>query len=279
MPEVELLGLTKNFGASRVVDALWLKVEAGEVVGLLGPNGAGKTTTLRMLAGLITPTSGSAKLCGVDVIFDPVTARRQLGFLTASTGLYDRLTVREILQTFGRLYGMEPALLASRIRALAAELDLGPTLDRRCGTLSSGEKQRASIARAVVHDPKVYVLDEPTAALDPLASSAILELVRSARLRKKAVLFSTHRMEEAEFLCDRLLFLRQGRAVAEGTAQQLRELSGQGTLTGAFLHFAGGAGRRAPRGAGTSARRAAAEAAQREARVRPRGSSARRRPR
>ena len=238
MSAVELTGLTKHYGATCVVDSISLRVEAGEVVGLLGPNGAGKTTTLRMLAGLISPTKGSAKLCGVDLAVDPLAARRHLGFLTASTGLYDRLSVREILTTFGQLQGMTASQLDGRIATLAQELELTPFIDRRCGTLSSGQKQRASIARAVVHDPTVYVLDEPTAALDPLASTAILELVRSARARKKAVLFSTHRMEEAEFLCDRLSFLRQGRVVAEGTAAELRQTSGQPTLTGAFLHFA-----------------------------------------
>ena len=238
MSAVELTGLTKHYGATCVVDSISLRVEAGEVVGLLGPNGAGKTTTLRMLAGLISPTKGSAKLCGVDLAVDPLAARRHLGFLTASTGLYDRLSVREILTTFGQLQGMTAGQLDGRIATLAQELELTAFIDRRCGTLSSGQKQRASIARAVVHDPTVYVLDEPTAALDPLASTAILELVRSARARKKAVLFSTHRMEEAEFLCDRLSFLRQGRVVAEGTAAELRQTSGQPTLTGAFLHFA-----------------------------------------
>ncbi len=121
---------------------------------------------------------------------------------------------------------------------MVQELDLGSFINRRCGTLSSGQKQRASIARAVVHDPAVYVLDEPTAALDPVASGAILDLVRRARDRRKAVLFSTHRMEEAEFLCDRLAFLTDGKVVFEGTADQMRHLSGQPTLTGAFLHFA-----------------------------------------
>lgn len=238
MAAVECEGLSKSFGGTRVVDAVSVQVEAGEVVGLLGPNGAGKTTTLRMLAGLITPTAGTAKLCGVDVRQQPLVARRHLGFLTASTGLYDRLTVREILQTFGKLYGLGEEALAVRVEVMVRELDLGSFVDKRCGALSSGQKQRASIARAVVHDPEVYVLDEPTAALDPVASSAILDLVRSARDRKKAVLFSTHRMEEAEFLCDRLAFLRAGKIVSEGTAEQLRAGSGQTTLTGAFLHFA-----------------------------------------
>ncbi len=240
MPAVALTGLSKDFGPTRVVDGVTVTVEAGEVVGLLGPNGAGKTTTLRMLAGLITPSAGTAHLCGVDVARDPLTARGHLGFLTASTGLYDRLTVRENLETFAHLYGMDDARRTARMDLLARELDLTAFLDKRCGTLSSGQTQRASIARAILHDPEVYVLDEPTATLDPVASSAILELVRGARERKKAVLFSTHRMEEAEFLCDRLAFMRAGKVVREGTAEALRVASGQATLTGAFLHFARG---------------------------------------
>jgi sodium transport system ATP-binding protein len=236
---IEARGLSKHFGALRAVDDLSVTVAPGEVVGLLGPNGAGKTTTLRMLAGLITPSAGAAKVCGIDVAADPLAARRKLGFMTASTGLYARLTPREVLRTFGRLYGMAEDALSRRIDALIAELELADFADQRCGTLSSGQKQRASIARAIVHSPDAYVLDEPTAALDPLASNAILELVRRVRGEGRAVLFSTHRMEEADYLCDRVIFLRAGRAVAQGSPQQLREASGQPTLTGAFLHYAG----------------------------------------
>jgi sodium transport system ATP-binding protein len=233
-----LRGLSKDFGGRLVVDDVSLDVQAGEVVGLLGPNGAGKTTTLRMLAGLITPARGQALICGIDVAQRPLEARLGLGFLTASTGLYDRLTPRELLKTFGRLYGMRDEALAKRTEALGRELDLASFLDKRCGTLSSGQRQRVSIARAVVHEPAVYVLDEPTAALDPVASKAILDMVRDARSRGRAVLFSTHRMEEAEFLCDRLLFIREGRVVARGTARELQQNSGQASLTGAFLHYA-----------------------------------------
>jgi sodium transport system ATP-binding protein len=159
--------------------------------------------------------------------------------MTASTGLYARLTPREVLRTFGRLYGMAEEVLTRRIDALIAELELADFADQRCGTLSSGQKQRASIARAIIHSQDAYVLDEPTAALDPLASNAILELVRRVRGEGRAVLFSTHRMEEADYLCDRVVFLRAGRAVAQGSPRQLRETSGQPTLTGAFLHYAG----------------------------------------
>jgi len=237
-PALQAIALTKHFGAAHAVDGVSFEVGLGEVVGLLGPNGAGKTTTLRMLAGLIAPTSGEAKVCGLDLQQQPLEARRKLGFLTASTGLYDRLSAREVLQTFGRLQGLTEAQLSSRIDALCLELELTGFIDRRCGQLSSGQKQRVSIARAVVNDPLVYVLDEPTAMLDPLASSAILELVQRAKRRNKAVLFSTHRMEEAEHLCSRLLFMSAARIVAEGAPRELVERTGEKTLTAAFLSLA-----------------------------------------
>ncbi|MBK7862758.1 MAG: ABC transporter ATP-binding protein [Archangiaceae bacterium] len=236
---IALEGLTKSFGALTAVDGVSLTVAPGEVVGLLGPNGAGKTTTLRMLAGLITPTAGRASIDGFDVQVSPLEARARLGFMTASTGLWERLTGREVMETFGQLYGLTGAGLKARVAALTAELDLGAFVDRRCGAMSSGQKQRVSIARALIADPKAYVLDEPTAALDPLAANDILKLVTQARERGKAVLFSTHRMEEAEFLCTRICFMRAGKIVAEGSPQALRAQSGQPSLTGAFLHFAG----------------------------------------
>jgi sodium transport system ATP-binding protein len=237
-PSVQLREVSRRFGSTLAVDGISLDVSAGEVVGLLGPNGAGKTTTLRMLAGLIKPSSGSVRLCGLDVERDPLEARRKLGFLTASTRLYDRLTPREIMRTFGSLHGFTAETLEARIEILARELDLLAFIDKRCGSLSSGQIQRVSVARATVHDPQVYVLDEPTAALDPVASQSILEMVRQASSRGRAVLFSTHRMDEAEFLCSRLYFLRQGKVAAQGTAQALREASGKNTLTAAFLHYA-----------------------------------------
>ena len=244
----------KQFGRAKAVDGVSFTVQLGEVVGLLGPNGAGKTTTLRMLAGLITPTSGEARVCGLDVHLKPLEARRQLGFLTASTGLYDRLSAREVLETFGQLQGLKGEALAGRIEVLAKQLELSAFLDQRCGQLSQGQKQRVSIARAVVNDPAVYVLDEPTAALDPLASSAILELVKGAQARGKAVLFSTHRMEEAEFLCGRLLFLVEGKVVAEGAPRELVEQQGHGSLTAAFLALARGPRETSQTGADTGDR-------------------------
>ena len=238
---IEVEGITRDFGATRAVDQVSFAVEPGEVVGLLGPNGAGKTTTLRVLAGLLRPAAGRTRINGIDMQEDPLAARRQLGFLTASTGLYERLTGREMLQTFGRLQQLDEATLRARIATLSDELELGAFLDKRCGSLSSGQKQRINIARAVVHDPLAYVLDEPTAALDPLASRDILELVQRAQARNKAVLFSTHRMEEAEYLCTRLLFMRGGKVVARGTSAELLAQSGKQKLTDTFLHFASGA--------------------------------------
>jgi sodium transport system ATP-binding protein len=196
-----------------------------------------------MVAGLITPTAGRVLVAGVDVASEPLSARRKLGFLTASTGLYERLSPREMLVTFGLLHKMTRPEISRRIDALAEELDLKDFLDRRCGTLSTGQKQRVSIARAVLHAPEVFVLDEPTAALDPVASKAILDLVRRVRAEGKAVIFSTHRMEEADFLCDRIVFLCGGRTVAEGSPAELRLKSGQSSLTAAFLHYAGGGSR------------------------------------
>lgn len=237
---IEVAGVTKQFGSVRAVDGLSFQVAPGEVVGLLGPNGAGKTTTLRVLAGLLTATSGTARIAGFDVKTEPVQARRALGFLTASTGLYERLTPREMLHIFGRLAGMEEEELAARVDTLGQTLELSSFLDRRCGTLSQGQRQRVSIARAIVHEPKAYVLDEPTANLDPVASTVILDLVTHAARQGKAVVFSTHRMDEAEFLCSRILFLREGRLVAEGSAEALVRQSGANSLTAAFLHYAKG---------------------------------------
>jgi sodium transport system ATP-binding protein len=238
VPVIEVESIVRSFDGVRAVSDVSFVVEPGEVVGLLGPNGAGKTTTLRVLAGLLRADRGRACINGLDVAVKPLEARRHLGFLTASTGLYERLTGREVLSTFGRLQGLDGDALQRRIAEVALELELEPFLDKRCGALSSGMKQRINIARAVVHDPTAYVLDEPTATLDPLASRDILQLVQRAKARNKAVLFSTHRMEEAEYLCTRLLFMRKGEIVARGTARELLAQSGRATLTDAFLHFA-----------------------------------------
>jgi sodium transport system ATP-binding protein len=232
---VELVGLEKSFGARRAVDGLTLQVAAGEIYGLLGPNGAGKTTALRMIAGLLAPTGGTVKVMGLDVARDTDRAKAQLGFLTGSTGLYARLTAREVLTFFGRVQGLSRERLAQRIDEVSGQLAIEKLLDRRCESLSTGEKQRVSVARAVLHDPPVLVLDEPTNGLDVLASRFLRVLVQAERKRGKAVIFSTHYLAEAELLCDRIGLLHRGRLLMEGPPLQLRIQAHASSLEEAFL--------------------------------------------
>jgi sodium transport system ATP-binding protein len=243
VPAVSLQALGKIYGqrahAVRAVDGLTLAIPAGEIYGLLGPNGAGKTTALRMLAGLLTPSTGQASVMGVDVARFPQEVKRQLGFLSATTGLHGRLTAREVLLYFGRLHGIGTAELDARIDVLASALDFGRVLERRCEGLSTGERQRVSLARAVLHDPPVLILDEPTSGLDVLASRFLRDFVRAERGRGKAILFSTHYLAEAELLCDRIGLLFRGRLLREGTPAALREEVGASTLEEAFLSFVG----------------------------------------
>jgi sodium transport system ATP-binding protein len=216
-----------------------LTVSAGEVVGLLGPNGAGKTTTLRMLAGILTPDAGRVLVAELDIHAAPLDAKRRLGFLSGDTQLYQRLSTREVLRYFGRLYGMPEAAIAAREGQLIDELDMGGFASRPCGTLSSGQKQRANIARAFLHEPELLILDEPTVALDVISGQFIVESIRRQRAAGRAVLFSTHIMSEAEYLCDRILLLHGGRIIDEGSLQELLARSGCGNLTDAFLHQVG----------------------------------------
>jgi sodium transport system ATP-binding protein len=235
---VDVQHLTKRFGAALAVDDLSFHVAPGEIYGLLGPNGAGKTTTLRVLAAILAPTSGRAELAGVDVARDPQAARRRLGFLTGTTGLYARLTGRELLRYFGRLHGMPDAAITERTALLARALDLEAILGRRCEALSTGQRQRLSVARAVLHDPAVLILDEPTVGLDVLASRFLRDFVRAERDRGKAVVFSTHYLAEAELLCDRIGLVHRGRMLAEGPPAELRSRAdGAASLEEAFLRL------------------------------------------
>jgi sodium transport system ATP-binding protein len=251
-PAVVVDSLVKKFATKTAVAGLSFSVAAGEIYGLLGPNGAGKTTTLRVLAGILTPTTGRAAVAGLDVAVDPLGVRRRLGFLTNTTGLYARLTGRELLTYFGRLHGLAPEAAEARISGLVRALDLAPFLGRRCEALSTGERQRLSIARAMLHDPAVMILDEPTAGLDVLASRFLRAYVRAERDRGKAVVFSTHYLAEAELLCDRIGLLHQGRLLAEGTPAALRALADDApSLEEAFLRLVAGVdpGSETPRGA------------------------------
>ena len=235
IPTLTAEGLTKSFGDVRAVSDVSIHVQAGEVVGLLGPNGAGKTTILRMIAGILTPDEGTVRIQDIDIAADPLTAKQKIGFHSGDTQLYQRLNPREALQYFGRLYGMDEPRLKLRIEQLVGELEMSTFADRPCNTLSSGQKQRANIARAFLHQPDLLILDEPTNALDVVSGQFIVEAIRRERAAGRAVLFSTHIMGEAEYLCDRVALLHQGRLVDQGTIPELLERSGAANLTDAFL--------------------------------------------
>jgi sodium transport system ATP-binding protein len=237
-PELQVEDLVKHYRGVKAVEGVSFEVRPGEVVGLLGPNGAGKTTTLRMIAGILTPTAGRVLVGGHDVRADPLRAKQSVGFLSGDTQLYQRLSPREVLRYFGRLYGLTDAALEPRITQLVAELEMGAFADRPCGTLSSGQRQRANIARAFLHQPGLLVLDEPTTALDVISGQFIVEAIRRERAAGRAVLFSTHIMGEAEYLCDRIVLILDGRVVDQGTLAELLARSGCANLTDTFLFHA-----------------------------------------
>ena len=236
---VRVAGLRREFpragGTITAVDDVTFDVRSGEVYGLLGPNGAGKTTTLRMILGLLEPTAGLAEVGGLRTDRSPQEVKAQIGLVSAGAGLYQWLTSRELLEFFGDLFGCPPPLVAQRIERLADLFELWPFLDQRCATLSTGQKQRVNLARALIHDPPVMLLDEPTRGLDVIGSKVIFDYVKHLRSRGKAVIVCTHRLDEAQRLCDRFGLLHQGRLVLEGTLDQLREATGCETLTDMFL--------------------------------------------
>jgi sodium transport system ATP-binding protein len=235
---IEFDALTKAYGGFVAVRGLSLRVAPGEVYALLGANGAGKTTALRCLATLLTPTDGTARIDGFDARTQPLEVRRRLGFLAASMGLYARLSARELLRYFARLQEVPEQEMEARVQGSIDRFGIGDFADRLCGRLSTGQRQRVSIARAAVHDPPALVLDEPTLGLDVLSGQAIYEFVADARARGRAVLFSTHHMSEVELLADRVGILAGGRLVEEGTADDIVRRSGEPNLARAFLRIA-----------------------------------------
>lgn len=224
-------------GEVRALDGLDLTCHFGEIYGLLGPNGAGKSTTLRILATMLAPTSGTAEVAGFDVTESALEVRQNIGFLSATTGLYPRLDVRETLEYFGRLHGMSGRALTDRVDELIAAFRMDSYVDRRAEHMSSGQKQRLSIARAVLHDPRVLILDEPTTGLDILSTSDMIEFIASRRDGGRCVLFSTHVLSEAERLCDRIGIIHRGRLLGEGTLAELRERTGETYLDDVFRAF------------------------------------------
>ena len=217
------------------VDSVSLCCRPGRVMALLGPNGAGKTTLLRMIAALILPSSGTISVGGFDTRTHATAARGQMGFQTGSTGLYDRLTATETVRYFGELNGMRRDQIDDRIVALFDLLGITPFANRRVGRLSTGMKQRVTIARTIVHNPQVVILDEPTSGLDIVAARAIIDLVHRLRAEGKTVLFSTHRMDEVSLLADDLAVIHQGRKVFDGTFAAFGDLRGGRSLEEVFI--------------------------------------------
>jgi ABC-2 type transport system ATP-binding protein/sodium transport system ATP-binding protein len=236
---IHVEGLSRQFvvpgGVVQAVDNVSFSVAAGEVFGLLGPNGAGKTTTLRMLLGLLAPTNGWATVDGFRSSEFPDEVKRRVGLVSASAGLYPHLSVREMLLFFADLYGVPLDRARTELKSLADLLGVADLLDRRCVTLSTGQKQRVNLARALIHRPPVLLLDEPTLGLDVLGSQVVVEFVGHLREEGKAVILTTHRLEEAERLCDRFGLLHQGRLVSIGTLAELREQTGRQTLVEMFI--------------------------------------------
>ncbi len=222
----------------RAVDGISFHVAPGEVFGLLGPNGAGKTTTLRIILGLLRPTSGQASIGGYGVAESPNEVKRQVGIVSAGAALYQHLTVREMLLFCADLYRTPPSQAGEELERLSRLIGFKDYIDRRCGTLSTGQRQRVHLARALIHRPPVLLLDEPTSGLDVLGSQVVAEFIALARSEGRAVLLTTHQLDEAERLCDRFGLLHRGRLVRTGTLAELRQISGCNSLVEMFLKLA-----------------------------------------
>lgn len=240
---IEVHNLTKCFplagGAElTAVNNVSFAVLPGEVYGLLGPNGAGKTTTIRMILGLLRPTSGAATIAGFSSATAPDEVKRRVGLVSASAGLYQWLSVRELLLYFADLYGVAPEAAGTELERLSRLLGMGELLDRRCATLSTGQKQRVHLARALIHRPPVLLLDEPTIGLDVLGSQVIVEYIGLLKDEGKAAIVTTHRLDEAERLCDRFGLMHRGQIVRAGTLDELRAETGCNSLVEMFLKLA-----------------------------------------
>ena len=229
--------IDNRLGEVRAVDGLSFECFKGEILGILGPNGAGKTTLLRMLATILMPTSGTATVFGYDICEQPNEVKRCIGFLSGNTKLYKRLSAIEITRFFGRLYGMDEGVIRDKSEAIFDLLGMHKIKHRRFDKLSTGEKQKVSIARSLIHEPPLLILDEPTAGLDVVSAKSIIEFIHSSRENHKTIIISTHYMTEAEEVCDRVALINHGKIKAVGTIEELLERSGKKNLNEAFFHY------------------------------------------
>ncbi len=245
---IEAIGLTKQFVRTLkkgkkeeffAVDHVSFEAKDGEILGILGPNGAGKTTLLRMLGCLMKPTEGSIRITDGEGnnITKEGDLKQHIGYLSENTKLYGRFTVREMLSIFAELYGYSKQEIDEIITRISELLAMDTFIDNRIDKLSTGQKQRTSIARCLIHSPGIYIFDEPTLGLDIISSKAIIDFMKQERERGKTVLYSTHYMEEAEFMCDRIVMINKGKIIASGTPQELKEESGTGNLRDAFFAY------------------------------------------
>jgi sodium transport system ATP-binding protein len=241
---IEVRNLCKTFhdrkkGDISAVRDVSFQCAPGQVFGLLGRNGAGKTTTLRMLATILAPTSGTALIDGLDVTLKPGEVRKRIGYLSGETKLYDRLTGRELLTYFGELSGMTQASIAGRIVELTVTFSLGDFLDKRVGKMSTGMKQRLSLARVVLHDPPVLIFDEPTSGLDVMGAREVLRIVKDLKAKGRTIIFSTHIMTEAERICDEIAIIERGSILTQGSVISLVNGNGGGSLEDVFVKTVG----------------------------------------
>src|SRR5262245_49220215 len=240
--QIRVENLVKSFrdlrrGPVHAVDQVSFEAHAGEIFGLLGPNGAGKTTTMRILCTVLKPTSGKATVAGHDVALEPGRVRQHIGFMSMNTAVYDRMTAWEMVEYFGRLYGMAEEALRRRMEEIFDTLQMNSFRDTLGARMSTGMRQKVSIARAIVHDPPVLIFDEPTAGLDILVARAVLESIERLRSLGKCILFSTHIMREVERLCDRVAIVARGRIQACGTLAELRQQHGEQDVEELFFRL------------------------------------------
>ncbi|WP_437194639.1 ABC transporter ATP-binding protein [Planctomicrobium sp. SH527] len=237
---IQVESLAKEFhdmkrGSVFALDHVTFDVQPGEIFGLLGPNGAGKTTCLRILSTVLKPTHGQAKIAGFDVVRQPQEVRSHIGFMSNNTGIYDRMTGWEMVEYYGRLYNIPEKVLQPRLEEIFETLKMNDVRDVLGSKMSTGMKQKVSIARTIVHDPPVLIFDEPTSGLDILVARAVLETVESLKSKGKCIIFSTHIMSEVEKLCDRIAIIHRGRILAMGTVEELCRLHGQADIEDVFF--------------------------------------------
>lgn len=238
---IEVQGLRKTFNKGKVVavDEVSFSARDGQITGLLGPNGAGKTTTLRMLYTLLEPDSGRMRIDGIDPAAEPLKVKRALGVVPDSRGLYDRLSARENIRYYGRLQGLDKAVIDQRLERMAEVLDMHEFIDRKTNGFSQGQRVKVAIARALIHQPRTVLLDEPTNGLDVMTTRALRAFLQQLKQEGRCVVLSTHIMQEVAALCDRIVIIAKGRVVAEGTADELLRRSGRDNLEDAFVQLIG----------------------------------------